>query len=372
VEGVVVNAGRPDPAFWAGRRVLVTGHTGFKGTWLCWWLHRLGAMVHGFSDVVPTTPAAFDVLGTASVLAHDLRGDVRDAQQVAEAVRTCRPDVIFHLAAQPLVRRSYLDPVETWATNVMGTLHVMEAARRHPDLQALVLVTSDKCYENREWVWGYREDEPMGGSDPYSSSKGAAEIAIRAWRRSYFTPGRATASSLAGMASVRAGNVLGGGDWSEDRIVPDAIRAWTRGAPLEVRSPAAIRPWQHVLDPLRGYLAAAQALVEAPGSLPEALNFGPRAEDALPVRALMDAFAAAWGDDCPGWHVPADAPPQPHEAHFLKLDSSLAAAALGWHPVLPVQKTLESTAAWYRAWHEGASLQALRALTLHQIEALAS
>jgi CDP-glucose 4,6-dehydratase len=347
------------PEFWRGRRVLVTGHTGFKGSWLTLWLQRMGAQVTGLSDAVPTDPSLFD-LARVSELVEDRRVDVRDASAVARVVEEARPEVLLHLAAQPLVRRSFREPVETYAVNVMGTIHVLEAARRAPDLRVALNVTSDKCYENREWEWGYREDEPMGGYDPYSSSKGASEIVTAAWQRSYFSEPDGPR-----LASARAGNVIGGGDWGEDRLIPDIMRGALAGEPIDIRRPDAVRPWQHVLNPLSGYLVQAQAMWEDP-QLAIPFNFGPADEDARPVGWIVDRLAERWPERL-DWRI--DPGPHPHEAGWLKLDSSRARQRLGWKPRWELGETLDAIVDWYLALRAG---EDVRATTLRQIDAFAS
>lgn len=347
-----------DDNFWRGRRVLVTGHTGFKGGWLALWLQRMGAQVSGLALDPPTTPSLFEQAKVAEGM-NDQRVDVRDAAAVDRAVRTLDPEVIFHLAAQPLVRLSYADPVTTYATNVMGTVHLLEAARRCPSLRAVVVVTSDKCYENREWTWGYRECDPMGGHDPYSSSKGCAELVTAAYRRSFFH----VATTPVGLATVRAGNVIGGGDWAADRLVPDILRALARNESIVVRNPRAIRPWQHVLEPLRGYLTVAERLVENPAGWSEGWNFGPAESDARPVEQLVEIAISIWGQG--RWHCPADAR-APHEARRLKLDCSLAQERLGWQPRLNLEAALRLTVEWHRAAQAGADM---RDFTWRQIDA---
>ena len=295
----------PSSAFWHDRRVLVTGHTGFKGAWLSLWLSRLGARVTGLALAPETSPSLFTLAGLAERVDSRL-GDIRSRAIVDAVVAESRPEVVFHLAAQALVRRSYADPVATYETNVMGTAHVLEAARRADGLRAVVVVTSDKCYENREWWWPYREDDALGGYDPYSSSKGCAELVTAAWRRSYF----GGPASPAGVASARAGNVIGGGDWAEDRLVPDCMRAFGTSTPVVIRRPAAVRPWQHVLEPLAGYLLLAERLAEGPG-FAEAWNFGPSVDDARPVSWVVDRLVRFWGGDARWAH---DGSEQPHEA----------------------------------------------------------
>jgi CDP-glucose 4,6-dehydratase len=347
----------PDPAFWAGRRVLVTGHTGFKGAWLSLWLARLGARVTGFSDGVPTDPS-LHALARVDELAERHDGDVRDADRVAAVVARARPEVVLHLAAQPMVRRSFAEPVATYATNVLGTAHVLDAVRRAPgDVRVVIVVTSDKAYANREWPWGYREDEALGGHDPYSSSKAAAELVAAAYRSSYFTGPDAPR-----VATARAGNVIGGGDWGEDRLLPDLFRAALAGTPVRVRNPDAVRPWQHVLNPLGGYLRLAERAWEDPAAA-QAYNFGPADEDARTVGWIVERVGELWDGDL-RWEV--DPGPHPHEAHWLKVDSSLARGALGWRPAWDLDAALRATIAWFAAHRDG---EDARAVTHAQIDA---
>jgi CDP-glucose 4,6-dehydratase len=357
VAAVAVNAGG-----WAGRRVLVTGHTGFKGAWLSLWLAQLGAEVVGLSDEIPTEPSLFALAGVAGDLAADVRADVRDLDAVRAALDAHRPEVVVHLAAQPLVRASHADPVGTLATNVMGTAHVLEAVRLSAaPPRAVVVVTSDKCYENREWEWPYREDEPMGGKDPYSASKGAAELVVAAYRRTFFaTP------DLPRVATARAGNVLGGGDWGADRLVPDLVRAAAAGTPARIRNPTAIRPWQHVLNPLSGYLALAERLLEDPAAA-TAWNFGPADAEARSVGWVVERLVAAW-DGEPA--IETDPGPHPPEAGTLRVDSSRARTRLGWTPAWGLEEGLARTAAWYRAVGEDPG--AARELTLAQLSEFAA
>lgn len=348
-----------NPAFWKGKRVFLTGHTGFKGSWLSLWLQSLDAELTGFALAPNTQPALFDeahvVTGMRSII-----GDVRDLSALTAAMLDAQPDIIIHMAAQPLVRYSYESPVETYATNVMGTVHVLEAARQVGTVNALVNVTTDKCYENREWVWGYREDEPMGGHDPYSNSKGCSELVTSAYRRSYF------ANSSLALASARAGNVIGGGDWAQDRLVPDILRAFQQGQPVTVRNPLATRPWQHVLEPLSGYLVLAEELFEKGQTVAEAWNFGPREEDAKPVQWIVESLVSAWGKGA-SWQL--DAGMHPHEANYLKLDISKAGARLGWQPRWNLQTALENITTWQQGWLAG---QSARGLCLKQIQAFNS
>ena len=352
---------------YAGRRVFVTGHTGFKGAWLTRWLLDLGAEVTGYSLAPDTTPSLFDQLGLASQLRHHV-ADVRDLARLSAALKESAPEVVFHLAAQPLVRRSYDEPTLTLETNVMGTANVLEAVRAAGHPCAVVMVTSDKCYENREQLYGYREDEPMGGHDVYSMSKGAAELVIASWRRSFFPPATLARHGVA-VASGRAGNVIGGGDQAADRIIPDCVRALTRGAPIAVRNPDAVRPWQHVLEPLGGYLLLGARLrgvgTDTPARFCEGFNFGPQTEATRPVRDVVRALIAAWGDG--SWEDQSN-PDAVHEAKLLRLSIEKAWARLGWSPRWDFERTIAETARWYRAWHEGASGATLDALCSAQIK----
>lgn len=348
-----------DPGFWSGRRVFLTGHTGFKGAWLSLWLQSLGAELTGFSDEVPTDPSLFELARVGEGM-EDVRGDVRDPEAIAAALAAAAPEVVIHMAAQPFVRRSFAEPRLTYETNVMGTVNVLEAVRAAAGVRTVVNVTTDKCYENREWEWGYREDEPMGGHDPYSSSKGAAEIVTSAYRRSFFSDPDGPR-----LASARAGNVIGGGDWGEDRLIPDAMRAALAGETTRVRNPNAIRPWQHVVNPLSGYLVLAQALWESPEHA-RGWNFGPADEEARPVGWVIERLAELWPERVK-WTL--DEGPHPHEATYLKLDSSLARARLGWRPLLALEPALAETAAWYRDLAAGAEM---RATTLAQLERFAA
>jgi CDP-glucose 4,6-dehydratase len=349
--------GAVDHNFWRDRRVLLTGHTGFKGAWLALWLQALGARVTGFSVNGVSQPSLFELARVGEGV-ESIEGDVCDAEAIAAAVRAAAPEVVIHLAAQSLVRRSFAEPVETFQTNVIGTVNVLDAVRRHGDeARAVVNVTSDKCYENREWEWGYREDEPMGGHDPYSSSKGCAELVTAAYRRSFFSGAR--------LASARAGNVIGGGDWGQDRLLPDIMRAVLVGEEVRVRNPGSVRPWQHVLNPLSGYLVLAQALWDSPEHA-SGWNFGPVDEDARTVGWIVERIAELWPGEL---RSSFDEGPHPHEARYLKVDSSRARTGLGWRPPVELEVALEATVAWYQQLHEGADM---RAVTLAQIDQLAS
>ena len=343
-----------NPAFWRGKRVLLTGHTGFKGSWLALWLDSLGAKVSGFSVDVPTSPSLFEAARVAESL-HDGRGDVRDLHAVRAAMDEARPDVVLHLAAQSLVRQSYAQPVETYATNVMGTAHVLEAARAAGTVRAVVIVTSDKCYENRESGRAYLETDPMGGHDPYSSSKGAAELVTAAYRSSFFSDGKTA------IASARAGNVIGGGDWSQDRLIPDIYRAAAARQPVRIRNPKAVRPWQHVLEPLAGYLLLVEHLHGEGTRIAEPWNFGPDKADSRPVAEVVERVVKLWGD---GLRWEPDPGSHPHEAILLRLDSAKARKRLGWRPRLALEEALAWTVDWYKAF---LGRQDVRRVTLAQI-----
>ena len=350
-------------AAWRGKRVLLTGHTGFKGSWLTLWLAELGAEVTGYALAPDATPALFERAGVEGAC-RSILADVRDAARLAAVVREARPDAVLHLAAQPLVRLSYEQPIQTLETNVNGTANLLEAVRQAGRPCAVVVVTSDKCYENREWLYGYREDEPMGGHDVYSMSKGAAELVTASWRRSFFPPARLSQHGVA-VASARAGNVVGGGDWARDRIVPDAIAALAAGRPIPVRNPHGVRPWQHVLEPLSGYLLLGARLMGPHAAAHcEPWNFGPRPEDARPVRDVVEALIGAWGSG--SWDDRHD-PGAPHEAGLLRLSIDKATARLGWAPRWRFAETFARTVEWYRAFHAGAGPRELGDLCRAQI-----
>ena len=336
-------SGMIEPQFWAGKRVFLTGNTGFKGSWLSLWLQELGAVVHGFALEPPTNPSLFVMAGLDKSIPWT-KGDIRDRDEVLRSLRTFRPDIVIHMAAQSLVRESYLDPVGTYATNVMGSVHLLDAVRQVESVRAVVNVTTDKCYENQEWAWGYRENEPMGGYDPYSNSKGCAELVTSAYRRSFFQPEAYAKTHQAAVASARAGNVIGGGDFAKDRLIPDIIRAMERGESVKIRSPYAIRPWQHVLEPLSGYLTLAKALFEKGPAFAEAWNFGPRDEDAKPVEWIVKELCRLWPES-KGYEV--DSSPQPHEATYLKLDISKARSRLDWRPRWDLGHTLGRIVEWH-------------------------
>jgi CDP-glucose 4,6-dehydratase len=333
------------PAFWKGKRVFLTGHTGFKGGWMSLWLASMGAKVAGYALAPNTQPSLFETARVAAVLEENHVADICDRERLTAAMVAFRPDVVIHMAAQALVRYSYASPVETYATNVMGTVHVLDAIRQCSGVRAAVMVTSDKCYQNNEWPWGYRESEPMGGYDPYSNSKGCAELVTSAYRQSFFPAARYAEHGVA-IASGRAGNVIGGGDWSANRLVPDAIKAFQSGEPLMIRHPGAVRPWQHVLEPVSGYLVLAQALAEHGVKFEGGWNFGPSDDDARSVREVVDLVIRNYGE---GARWQQDGAEQPHEAHFLKLDCSKARQYLGWHPRWNLATAVEATVAWHRA-----------------------
>jgi len=380
-----------NPEFWAGKRVFLTGHTGFKGSWLALWLRQLGAEVTGYSLAPNTRPSLYELARVGEGITSHI-GDIRDLPTLQAALQLAQPDIVIHMAAQPLVRESYRNPVETYATNIMGTVHMLEAVRHTPGIRAVVNVTTDKCYENREWHWGYREDEPMGGHDPYSNSKGCAELVTATYRNSFFTPvtkpspvgaehsrragpdpdgsfhaGTGSSKGLGSykppaLATARAGNVIGGGDWAEDRLIPDILRAISEGRPVLIRNPHAIRPWQHVLEPLSGYLRLAQRLYEDGPNHAEAWNFGPPDDDARPVHWIAEYLTRAWGD---GARWERDIGYHPHEATYLKLDCSKARACLEWRPRWQLAEALDRILAWQRAYLDGADL---RQVTLAQID----
>lgn len=332
-------------SFWKGKRVLITGHTGFKGSWLALWLKSRGADVSGYSLDPPTTPNLFSTAGVGRGIASVI-GDVRDLENLCRVFSRHSPEIVFHMAAQSLVRRSYLDPVETFGSNVMGTVNVLEAVRRADSVRVLVNITSDKCYENREWPWGYRENDPMGGRDPYSSSKGCAELVTAAYRQSYFSGGDGRASRVA-VATTRAGNVIGGGDWAMDRLIPDIMRAILEGRPALIRNPEAVRPWQHVLEPLGGYMVLAERLWERGAEFAGGWNFGPGDDESYSVAWIAERLTALWGDGA-GYVLDKDR--HPHEALCLKLDCSKSRGLLGWSPRLKLPVTLEWIVEWYRAF----------------------
>ena len=331
--------------FWRGKRVFLTGHTGFKGGWLALWLADMGAEVHGYALTPPAEPNLFTIANIQARLARSTIADIRDAAALAQAMQVAQPDIVLHLAAQPLVRYSYVAPVETYTVNVMGTVNLLEAVRQIPSVKAVVNVTTDKCYENREWVWPYRENEAMGGHDPYSSSKGCAELITNAYSRSYFDADNYKENGVS-LASVRAGNVIGGGDWATDRLVPDCMRSLAQNKPIVIRYPDAVRPWQHIVDLLYGYLLLTQRLYQDGSVFEGGWNFGPNYEEAKPVRWIVDQLTEMWGSSC-SWTV--EQGNKPYEANFLKLDCSKAKSILGWYPQWGLNISLKKTVEWYKA-----------------------
>ncbi|MBT5223419.1 MAG: CDP-glucose 4,6-dehydratase [Gammaproteobacteria bacterium] len=350
-----------NPSFWRGKKVFLTGHTGFKGSWLSLWLQQLGAQVTGYALQPPTNHSLFEVARVEQYMTSII-SDIRDSTMLTNAMRQAAPDIVIHMAAQPLVRRSYVDPIETYSTNVMGTMYLLEAVRQTPSVRAVVNVTTDKCYENKEWVWGYRENEPMGGFDPYSSSKGCAELVTAAYRNSFFNTAKYSEHQVA-LATARAGNVIGGGDWAEDRLIPDILRAIEAGQSVNIRNPHATRPWQHVLEPLNGYLALAEKLYTDGAAFAEAFNFGPAEEDAKPVQWIVEQLTQQWGDGA-NWKL--DQAEHPHEAHYLKLDCSKAKIRLDWRPRWTLGQALKNIIVWHKAHQCGDDM---RELSLRQIAA---
>jgi CDP-glucose 4,6-dehydratase len=356
MEDLVLN-----PSFWKGKRVLLTGHTGFKGSWMSLWLSAMGAHVIGYALAPPTKPSLFDAarvdIGMTSII-----GDIRDLATLQRVFAVHRPEIVIHMAAQPLVRYSYQNPVETYSTNVMGTVNLLEAVRLSQGVKAVVNITTDKCYENREWEWGYRENEPMGGRDPYSNSKGCAELVSSAYRDSFFSQDTYAQHGVA-VATVRAGNVIGGGDWAAERLIPDILAAFEREQPVNIRNPNAVRPWQHVLEPLRGYMTLAERLYQQGPEFAGGWNFGPVDEDAKPVSWIVKQMAEMWGEKST-WSI--DEGRHPHEAHYLKLDISKVRSRLGWQPALRLSEALQLIIDWTKQHHEGMDA---RKLTLDQINA---
>ncbi|RLD27464.1 MAG: CDP-glucose 4,6-dehydratase [Bacteroidetes bacterium] len=328
-------------SFWKEKKVFLTGHTGFKGSWMSLWLQSMGAVVKGYALKPPTNPSLFVEANVADYM-ESVIGDIRDLELLKKNMLSFNPNILIHMAAQPLVRLSYIEPIETYTTNVMGTVNILESARYCSNLKAIVSVTTDKCYENTERTSGYREDEPMGGHDPYSSSKGCSELVTSAYRRSYFYN-----NETASVASARAGNVIGGGDWADDRLIPDILRAFEYGTPVIIRNPLSTRPWQHVLEPLSGYLILVQKLFEKGNEYAEAWNFGPKEEDCKPVSWILDKMVKEWGNGA-SWNL--DKNSNPHEAGFLKLDCSKAAAKLNWHPKWDLEYSLKNIVKWHQCW----------------------
>jgi CDP-glucose 4,6-dehydratase len=348
VESLEISKGKVDARFWKGKKVFLTGHTGFKGAWLSLWLQNMGAIIKGYSLDVNTKPALFTKANVAAEMESEI-GDIRNLEQLGKSMVSFSPDILIHMAAQPLVRLSYQEPVDTYTTNVIGTVNVLEAARKCINLKAIVSVTTDKCYENKEWEWGYRENEAMGGHDPYASSKGCAELVTSAYRRSFFNT-----EHTASLASARAGNVIGGGDWAEDRLIPDILRAFEKSKPVVIRNPLSTRPWQHVLEPLSGYLVLAQELFLNGDEFAEGWNFGPKDEDCKPVSWILDKMVESWGGKA-SWSL--DKENNPHEAGFLKLDCSKAASRLKWKPKWNLQLTLKSIVDWHQVYSNGGDIK---------------
>lgn len=338
-----------NPEFWKGKRVFLTGHTGFKGSWAALWLQSMGAVVKGFSLPPPTSPSLFEEAKVAAGMESEF-GDIRDLAAITHSMVGFNPDILIHMAAQPLVRLSYREPVETYATNVMGTVHVFEAARQCANLKAIVNITTDKCYENREWEWGYRENEPMGGHDPYSNSKGCAELVTSAYRKSFFS-----APGTPALASVRAGNVIGGGDWADDRLIPDILKAFENKQAVVIRNPHATRPWQHVLEPLGGYFMLAEKLYSnTEKTFADGWNFGPVEDDAKPVQWIVEHLVQHWGNGA-SWQL--DGAENPHEANYLKLDISKVKKHLGWQPCWGLSIALEKIIEWHKSWLAGENMK---------------
>lgn len=341
--------------FFHNRKIFLTGHTGFKGSWLCLLLHALGAKVTGFALDSPTEPSLYR-LGRLDELINSITGDVRELESLELAMKNSVPEIVIHMAAQAIVRDSYEKPVDTFATNVMGTANLLEAVRRTPDIRAVVVVTTDKCYENREWIWGYRENESLGGHDPYSSSKAAAELVTDAYRRSFFNTTDSSSKEKEQhpfVATARSGNVIGGGDWAKDRLIPDCVQSLTTGEALLIRNPSAIRPWQHVLDSLAGYLMLAERLATEGSAFAEAWNFGPSDENTRPVRWIVESFADRFSE----FQWEQDKSFQPHEAHLLRLDSSKARSRIKWKPQWTLDRALDETLTWYDAWRSGKNMR---------------
>jgi CDP-glucose 4,6-dehydratase len=344
LENLDLVLGNVEQTFWINKRVFLTGNTGFKGSWLSIWLQSMGAIVKGYSLSAPTNPSLFEVAKISKHIETDF-GDIRDLKELKKSMQSFSPDILIHMAAQPLVKFSYENPIDTYSTNVMGTANVLEAARYCSNLKSIVSVTTDKCYENKEWIWGYREDEPMGGYDPYSSSKGCAELVTSAYRRSFFN-----SSDSASIASARAGNVIGGGDWASNRLIPDILRSFEKSEPVIIRNPLSTRPWQHVLEPLSGYLVLAQNLYEFGADYAEPFNFGPKDEDCCTVKYILEQMTTLWG---PGASWKLDSNQNPHEAQFLKLDCSKANFKLNWYPRWNVSIALKQIVDWHLNWKSG-------------------
>jgi CDP-glucose 4,6-dehydratase len=355
-----------DPTFWVGRRVLITGHTGFKGSWLSLWLQSLGAKVLGYAHEPPTQPNLFNLALVASGITSVL-GDVCDAEHLRQVVKDFKPEIVFHMAAQAIVRESYNKPVETYATNVMGTVHLLDAVRHAENVRAVVIITSDKCYENREWVWGYRENEAMGGYDPYSSSKGCAELVTAAYRNSFFNPQNYSNHRVA-IATARAGNVIGGGDWAKDRLIPDILRSLLKEEPIIIRNPLAVRPWQHVLEPINGYMKVAERLYQDGPAYSEGWNFGSPESDVKPVSWVVNELISLWDTNI-SWKQ--DEAYQPHEDAYLTLDCAKARAKLGWKPAIDLNTALYWTVEWMKAYQAGADMRRMTEIQINRFMEIA-
>jgi len=351
----------PDASFWRGRRVFLTGHTGFKGSWLCLWLKMLGADVTGYALEPPSSPSMFDVCGAGDGV-RDIRADVRDGARLCSAMKDAAPEVVIHMAAQPIVLDSYKAPAETYEINVMGTVNMFDAVRACGTARAVINITTDKCYDNREWLWGYREDDRLGGFDPYSNSKACSELVTHSYTSSFFNPAEHARHGTA-VSTARAGNVIGGGDWAPDRLVPDMARAFSEGRRVVIRRPDSVRPWQHVLEPLRGYLLLAERLFARGPEFYGAWNFGPADHDAKPVSWIASEMSSVWGGAA-GWDTTGEQ--TPHEAHFLKLDCSKARVRLGWQPRLGLADALRLTVEWYKRYYTGPA--GMRGFSEKQIE----
>ncbi len=343
-----ISKGKVNPLFWKGKKVFLTGHTGFKGSWLSLWLQNMGALVKGYSLDVNNKPALFTKANIEKDMESEI-GDIRNLEQLTQSMVNFGPEILIHMAAQPLVRLSYQEPVDTYSTNVIGTVNVLEAARKCLNLKAIISVTTDKCYENKEWEWGYRESEPMGGHDPYSSSKGCAELVTSAYRRSFFN-----SKNTASLASARSGNVVGGGDWAKDRLIPDILKSFEKIEPVIIRNPLSTRPWQHVLEPLSGYLVLSQELYLNGDEFAEGWNFGPKDEDCKPVSWILDEMVKNWGNNA-SWNL--DKNNNPHEAGFLKLDCSKASSRLKWNPKWDLQFTLKRVVDWHQVYINGGDIK---------------
>ena len=354
-----------DATFWKGKKVLITGHTGFKGSWLSLWLQTKGVNTVGYSLPPPTKPSLFEIANISEGMVS-IKGDVRDLDHLKAVIAEHTPEIVIHMAAQSLVRYSYSNPIETYSTNVMGTANVLEAIRQTDSVKVVLIITSDKCYENREWLWGYRENDPMGGHDPYSSSKGCAELVTSAYRSSYFSKKDCQTKSVA-LASARAGNVIGGGDWAPDRLIPDIMKGIMEDRPVVIRYPNAIRPWQHVFEPLRGYLTLTEMLWQQGGDFAGAWNFGPNNVDARPVSWIADHLTKLWGD---GAIWESDSIHHPHEATYLKLDCSKVKSLLGWLPALDLTTTLQWIVEWYRAYRQEKDMRQVTGAEISRYERL--